>query len=164
MRVMRVMRHMFPTTCEKCQRQNIYIGLNMPAITRITRTSLPALHGLLSAACRLPAPHPRTSVRLSPVPWLAPAWRHPLPLALTCVAPATIIAAVDRVASRPACRSTVAWAASRPACRYGRRLACLAPLPAWAFAPLPGASNGEPKVTGPSGAFRNTVPKASGER
>jgi len=34
---MRVMQVMFPTTCEKCQRQKIYMGRNIARVTRITR-------------------------------------------------------------------------------------------------------------------------------
>lgn len=39
MRVMEQWRVILPTTYEKCQRQNIYIGLNSPAIAAITRRS-----------------------------------------------------------------------------------------------------------------------------
>lgn len=34
---MRVMQGMFPTTCEKCQRQKIYRGASIARFTRITR-------------------------------------------------------------------------------------------------------------------------------
>lgn len=39
MRVMRVIDGMFHTTCEKCQRQKIYMGRNIPVIARITRAA-----------------------------------------------------------------------------------------------------------------------------